>query len=58
MDTYELARIIVQKLINNLGPDLCTWGNSHPDAYKDLAAFKPDMIEDVKQELEINRIDY
>lgn len=52
LSSFDLANSIVGRLLLNLGPDLCTWSESYPEAYQSLQAYRPDMIEDVKHILE------
>lgn len=51
-DTYDLASRIVEKLLHNMSPEHCTWGEQYQEAYQALWQFRADMIEDVKSEIE------
>lgn len=50
--SYDLAVRIVEKLLQNMAPERCTWGERYYRAYQDLKHFRADMVEDVKGEIE------
>lgn len=52
MNSYDIAEKAVDKILRNMSPERCTWGEKYWEAYKDLHNFRADMIQDVKGVIE------
>lgn len=50
--SYRKAVRIVDKVLDGLSAENCTFGERYPDAYAYLETFRGDLIEDVKSVLE------